>query len=463
MLDYKIGKIGVSLGIILFLVTLYSPLDLDYPAKLVLATTILMVALWVTEALPIYVTALLPLLIFPFTDSELSDTLTGYADRIIFLFLGGFMLALAIEKSMLHKRFALHILRIVGADQKHLIGSFMIATASLSAWISNTATTMLMLPIALSIISQVSNRRFATCLLLSIAYSASLGGLATLIGTPPNAILASLAKQLLDIEISFGKWLLVGVPVSIISLMVTWSYLVNIGVKVDAKPLFDKSIILTELNRLGSISRDEKIVAVVFGATAIAWITRGLLWKSYAPFIDDATIALFAALVLFLIPSRGGRLLEWNDAKKIPWGVLLLIGGGLSLASAFTATGLDLWLADRLMLTDMHHVMIIMLVVAITIFTGEIMSNTASAALLIPIGATIAGNLGIDPLLLMVPIAVATSYGFMMPVGTPPNAIIFASGYISIKDMVKVGLPLDLIGIIVVTTSSILLVPIVLG
>ncbi len=373
------------------------------------------------------------------------------------------MLALAIEKSMLHKRFALHILRIVGADQKHLIGVFMIATASLSAWISNTATTMLMLPIALSIISQVSNRRFATCLLLSIAYSASLGGLATLIGTPPNAILASLAKQLLDIEISFGKWLLVGVLVSIISLMVTWSYLVNIGVKVDAKPLFDKSIILTELNRLGSISRGEKIVVIIFGATAIAWITRGLLWKSYIPPIDDATIALFAALILFLIPSKEGRLLEWNDAKKIPWGVLLLIGGGLSLASAFTATGLDLWLANRLMLTDMHYVMIIMLVVAITIFTGEIMSNTASAALLIPIGATIAGNLGIDPLLLMVPIALATSYSFMMPVGTPPNAIIFASGYISIKDMVKVGFPLDLIGIIVVTTSPILLVPIVLG
>ncbi|RMF29985.1 MAG: DASS family sodium-coupled anion symporter, partial [Candidatus Nitrosothermus koennekii] len=348
-----IGRIGLILGILLFFIVLYSPLELDFPAKLVLATTLLMSTFWITEALPIYVTALLPLIIFPFANSdELSNTLTKYADRIIFLFLGGFIIALSIEKSMLHKRFALNILKTFGTNPKHIIGAFMIATASLSAWISNTATTMLMLPIALAIIAQINSnekKRFAICLLLAIAYSASLGGLATLIGTPPNAILASLSKQLLDIEISFGKWLLIGVPLSIISLIITWFYLVNIGVKISKKPILgEKSIILAELKKLGAMKRDEKIVSIVFGITALAWITRGLVWKDYLPFVDDSMIALLSALSLFIIPSKEGRVLVWSDTKRIPWGVLLLMGGGLTLASAFTTTGLDLWLSEYL-------------------------------------------------------------------------------------------------------------------
>ena len=331
--------------------------------------------------------------------------------------------------------------------------------------------------------------------MLSIAYSASIGGMATLIGTPPNAIFASLSKSMLNIDISFGQWLLVGLPISGVSLVVAWMYMVHVGAKITHIKLIikEKSLIIKQLSELGNISRDERIVAGIFIATAIAWITRGLIWKDFLPMIDDSTIVIASAISLFFIPSTiysrhrknkddndddnnkgnynyddrdknnsNNKLLDWDTAVKIPWGVLLLIGGGLALANAFTVTGLDEWIAQQLnFLSGMHYIVIILVIVSVAIFSSEIISNTAAAALLIPISASLAISLNIDPLLIMVPITIATSYGFVMPVGTPPNAIVFASGYVTAAKMARAGLPLDIIGIVMVTLLTSIVVPFV--
>lgn len=526
-------KIGLILGPVLFVVVLFSPIaeDLPWEARIVLASTFWMGSWWITEAIPIYVTALLPLVLFPSLNvTDLGETSANYADRIVFLFLGGFILAKAVEKSNLHRRFALNMLKIFGTDPKYIVASFMMVTGFLSGWMSNTATTMLMLPIAAAVISQFQNKqdkdKFGLCLMLSVAYSASIGGMSTLIGTPPNAILASLSSSLADVEVTFGKWLIVGLPISAISLVVAWLYMVNIGVNIRGiKPVAEeKGIIGKKLSELGRITGDEILVAGVFAATATAWITRGLLWQDLLPMVDDSTIAIAAAISLFLIPSissnrnghkkgnrdniehtrdkkksgsspyhkeaddddddkkqdltqingeneigetrngnnSGKRLMDWKTALTIPWGVILLIGGGLALANAYTETGLDEWIAERLVfLQGMNYLVVIFVIVAVAIFTSEIVSNTASAALLIPISASLAASFGIDPLLLMIPLTIATSFGFVMPVGTPPNAIVFASGYVTIPKMARAGLPLDIIGIVLVTILTTLLVPLI--
>jgi solute carrier family 13 (sodium-dependent dicarboxylate transporter), member 2/3/5 len=571
-------KIGLVLGPILFLVILLLPIDgnnnssdssinnsinnsaesidtnnanintLSFSAKLVLATTFWMATWWITEAIPIYVTALLPLIIFPsLSITGLGDTAANYADRIIFLFLGGFILAKAVEKTQLHRRFALNILNVFGTTPKYIVAAFMLVTGILSGWMSNTATTMLMLPIAAAVISQIgigegriqkgqeeerrnsskSNNqeqninknnknivkdienleekpneqqsRFGLCLMLSIAYSASIGGMATLIGTPPNAIFASLSKSMLDIEISFGQWLLIGIPISGISLIVIWFYMVHLGVKItDIKSIGrEKEIIKRKIKEIGKITKDEKIVACVFIATAIAWVTRGILWGDIVPMVDDSTIAIAAAFSLFLIPSskskslpitdekqnsdftqnnngesnfqvqqqdKSSRIMNWETAVTIPWGILILIGGGLALAHAFTETGLDQWISNQLLFVEnLNYILIVLVIVAISIFFGEIASNTASAALLIPIAVSLASSISIDPLLLMVPLTIATSFGFIMPVGTPPNAIVFGSKYVTAPKMAKAGFPLDIIGIIMVTVLTTMMVPQIFG
>jgi solute carrier family 13 (sodium-dependent dicarboxylate transporter), member 2/3/5 len=596
-------KIGLVLGPILFLVILFLPIDgtdnnnnnnnnygnssninnssissetaatntLSFSAKLVLATTFWMAAWWITEAIPIYVTALLPLILFPsLSITGLGDTAANYADRIIFLFLGGFILAKAVEKTQLHRRFALNMLKVFGTTPKYIVAAFMLVTGILSAWMSNTATTMLMLPIAAAVISQIgigneirkrnkknnnsnnqeqnhkNNRntekyinkdtekteeepneqqsRFGLCLMLSIAYSASIGGMATLIGTPPNAIFASLSKSMLDIDISFGQWLLIGMPISGISLIVAWFYTVHLGVKItDIKSIGrEKEIIKRKIKEIGKITKDEKIVAAVFIATATAWVTRGLLWGDFVPMVDDSTIAIAAAFSIFLIPSsspskskakaksslsslptsqsssalssssiadekyskdftqnnnnnknntklqqqkdKSSRILDWETAVTIPWGVLILIGGGLALAHAFTETGLDQWISSQLVFVEnLHYILIVLVIVGLGIFFSEIVSNTATAALLIPIAVSLASSISIDPLLLMVPLTIATSYGFIMPVGTPPNAIVFGSKYVTAPKMAKAGFPLDIIGIIMVTALTTIMVPWIFG
>ena len=516
-------RIGLFLGPILFFVVLFSPIaqDLPWEARIVLASTFWMGSWWITEAIPIYVTAIMPLVIFPSLNvTDLGETSANYADRIVFLFLGGFILAKAVEKSNLHRRFALNMLKIFGTNPKYIVASFMMVTGFLSGWMSNTATTMLMLPIAAAVISQFKNKqdrdKFGLCLMLSVAYSASIGGMSTLIGTPPNAILSSLSSSLADVQVTFGEWLIIGLPISAISLVVAWLYMINLGVNIRGikRVAEEKGMIGKKLSEMGRITGDEILVAGIFAATATAWITRGLLWQDLLPMVDDSTIAIVAAISLFLIPSissnrtghkkgnrdnnieqaqevkesgnsdssrtnkketdddydddrnqdftpinkkdefgetRNGhdssaRLMDWKTAVTIPWGVILLIGGGLALANAYTATGLDEWIAEQLMfLQGVNYLLVIFVIVAVAIFTSEIVSNTASAALLIPISASLAVSLGIDPLLLMIPLTIATSFGFVMPVGTPPNAIVFASGYVTIPKMARAGLPLDII------------------
>jgi solute carrier family 13 (sodium-dependent dicarboxylate transporter), member 2/3/5 len=525
-------RIGFILGPVLFVAVLFLPVaeDLPWEARIVLASTFWMASWWITEAIPIYVTALLPLVLFPSLGAtDLGDTSANYADRVVFLFLGGFILAKAVEKSNLHRRFALNMLKVFGTDPKYIVASFMIVTGFLSGWMSNTATTMLMLPIAAAVIAQFQNKqdkeKFGLCLMLSVAYSASIGGMATLIGTPPNAILASLSDSLAGVQVTFGQWLIVGLPISAISLVVAWLYMINIGVNIRGvkQVVEEKGIIGKKLSEIGRITGDEILVAAVFAATATAWITRGLLWQDALPMVDDSTIAIAAAIALFLIPStsskrkgkkkadrdnldnthdikksgssahpskesddfkeqhlgkigseeedisqrenekgKGNRLMDWKTAVTIPWGVILLIGGGLALANGYTTTGLDAWIAEQLgFLQGLNYIVVIFVIVAVAIFTSEIVSNTASAALLIPISASLATSIGIDPLLLMIPLTIATSFGFVMPVGTPPNAIVFASGYVTIPKMARAGLPLDIIGIVMVTLLTTVLVPLV--
>jgi sodium-dependent dicarboxylate transporter 2/3/5 len=374
----------------------------------------------------------------------------------------------------------------------------MIVTGFMSAWMSNTAITLLMLPIAVAVISQFSNspilntrnkEMFATCLLLSIAYSASLGGLATLIGTPPNAIFASLAQSLSDVEVTFTQWMFVAMPISAVSLFVVWLYLTYFGAKVTDIPSLteEKDQIERELAKLGRMAKNEKAVMAVFAATATAWISRGLVWKDALPMVDDSTIAIVAAISLFIIRvpqvkqaseigvdrssdfdradnNDSDALLDWKTAVKIPWGVLILIGGGLALANGFASTQLDDWIAGQLMfLRGFHLIIIILAIVAVTVFSGEIISNTATAALFIPITASLAVSLGISPVLLMAPVAIAASYSFIIPISTPPNAIVFSTGHVTAAKMARAGLPLALIGVGIVTLLTSILVPLVWG
>ena len=512
-------RIGLIIGPMLFLFVFFFPLpqlnELSFEARIVLASTMWMAVWWITEATPIYVTALLPLVIFPLLNvMDVKETSANYADPIIFLFLGGFLLAKGLEKSNLHKRFAFTILKIFGTNPKYIVAAFMGVTWFLGAWMSNTATTILMLPIALSVISLLGNidnkDRFVKCLLLSVAYAASISGVTTLISTPANAIFASLAKDVTGTEVTFAQWILIGFPIGGISLIVAWLYMIRFGSKItDIKSIIgERDVITKKLNELGNLSRDEKIVAIIFIITVIAWITRGLLWKDLLPTMGDSTIAIASAISLFLVPSicskyanrkgfteddnitknlikynnnnddsknydniietsksrSSSKLLDWNTAIKIPWGVLILMGGGLALAHAFTSTGLDDWIASNLsIVSGMPFIVIILVFVTMAIVPSEMISNTATAALLIPIAASLATSLGINPLLLMAPVAIATSYGFIMPVGTPPNAIVYSSGYITAREMARAGLPLDLISIVMVTILTSILVPLVFG
>jgi sodium-dependent dicarboxylate transporter 2/3/5 len=517
-----ISRIGLFLGPLLFLTIILVPFpqisELSIESKIVLATAFWMAVWWITETAPIYVTALLPLGIFPSLNvTDFTETSFNYADNIIFLFLGGFLLAKAVEKSNLHKRFAYKMLNLFGTNPKYIVAAFMVVTWLLGAWMSNTATAILMLPIALAVISLLDNvekhSKFVVCLLLSVAYSASIGGVTTLIGTPPNAIFASLAKSIVGVDVTFSQWLLLGLPIGGITLFVAWLYLIRFGSKItdiDPDIIGGKGIIRKKLGELGKMSRDEKLVAIVFILTAAAWITRGLIWKDILPMVDDSMIAIASAILLFLIPSTSSsassgkenldspkfeqasdgmgskyvtnyqgtnnnnknknnvsdntpsRLLDWNTAVTIPWGVLILIGGGLALADGFTSTGLGDWIAGQLsFLGSANYMIMILVLVTLAILPTEMISNTATAALLLPISASLATSMGINPILFMAPVAIATSYGFIMPVGTPPNAIVYSTGYISVAKMARAGIPLDLISIVLVTILTSILVPLV--
>jgi solute carrier family 13 (sodium-dependent dicarboxylate transporter), member 2/3/5 len=480
------------------------------------AVGVLMAVWWISEALPLPATSLLPIALFPLVGVfDVGEATAPYADDIIFLFMGGFMLALAMQRWGLHRRIALVTIMAVGTRPVQVVGGFMLATAFLSMWVSNTATTVMMLPIGLSVLHLVaaqtgahgpeaeedltalrvghgaapldaadggtSGRRsgsgadaFATCLMLSIAYAASIGSLATLIGTPPNLFMAGFLEQAYGIRIGFGRWMLLGLPLSMVFLVITWLVLTRVVYPIRLHELpGGRELFRDELRRLGPVGRGERVVGTVFVLTAAAWVLREPVTGALTGIVpnigavSDAGIAVTAAILLFAIPVdwRAGEFtLDWPTARQLPWGVLLLFGGGLSLAAAVRESGLDAYIGLQVGgLGGLPLVLLIAAVVTSIVLLTELTSNTATAATFLPILAGAAVGLGIAPLLLVVPAALAASCAFMMPVATPPNAIVFGSGHVTMPQMVRAGLWLNLIGIVLVTATILLLGGPVLG
>ncbi|MCX9014323.1 MAG: DASS family sodium-coupled anion symporter [Candidatus Methanoperedens sp.] len=447
---------GLVLGPLLFLIIIFSsPEGMGWSAKAVAAGTAWIACWWLTEAIPIPVTSLLPIILFPLMGAlEVGKVTAEYGNQIIFLLIGGFFIAIAMEKWALHIRIALLIVRAIGTSPRKTIAGFMVATAFLSAWISNTATAMMMIPIASAAIYHASKKgedqNFNIALMLGVAYSASIGGTATLIGTTPNLIFAGIYRTFYGTEITFLKWAYFGVPLAGLLLVVCWAYLVYVAYPPAVKPA--ASGMEGEIVKLGRTSSQEKRVLVVFLMTAFLWTTR-VLWGKYLPLVNDSSIAIFGAFLLFLIPSgKGGTLLKWDDAVKLPWGVVLLLGGGLAIAKGFTETGLDAWVAGQLFfLKGMPYILVIMAVVILTKFLTEITSNTATATIIIPVSASLAAVIGIDPMGLMIATAMTASLAFMLPVATPPNAIVFGTGYVTIQQMARAGIWMNLLSIVIVT------------
>ena len=492
-------RIGFWLGLVVFfLIVGFGNFDPENPLiGRMAAVAALMAIWWITDAISLAATSMLPLILFPLlgimTGKEVAPV---YMNYIIFLFLGGFMIALAMERWNLHKRIALNIVRVIGGSPARLVLGFMIATAFLSMWISNTATTIMMLAIGLAVIKATEDRfgrenvgNLSVAMLLGIAYSASVGGLATLVGTPPNLTLSRMFELLFPkaeeagYSISFGQWMLMGVPLTLIMLLVIWVLLTQVFFKVKGRYSLSREVIDEEHSKLGKISYEEIMVAIVFALTALLWVFRRKLeigsisipgWSGLLPngkFIDDGTIAVAMALLLFLIPAKKkeqsegyGSILDFGVFTKIPWHIILLYGGGFALAKGFQSSGLSLWVGSAFSsLEGTPTLLMIGTICTMLTFLTELTSNTATTELILPLLASVATATNVHPLLLMVPAALSASCAFMMPVATPPNAIVFASGRIRIAQMVKVGFFLNLIGVIVITLLFYLLGPSVFG
>ncbi len=472
----RVGRILGPVVFALMLVTENSQSTMSPEAWRVAAIGVWMAIWWATEAIPVFVTAFLPIVAFdPLGVATISEAAARYADPIIFLYLGGFILALALEKWNLHKRIALAILDRTGTDGRRLVGGFMLVCALLSMWMTNTSTTMMLLPIVLSVstvivenagdLSDRDQSHFRIAMLLGLAYAASIGGLATLIGTPPNGLLVGFMAENYGIEISFARWMIVGIPITAIMLPLAWLVLTRVVFKVNIpasdaveKHLHDMRV------ALGSISTPERRVAFVFAAVIFSWMLLGPLLKwAGLNGLSDAGIAMTAAVVLFMLPSgdlEKPQLMTWDDTLRLPWGVLILFGGGLSLAAAVKDSGLALWLGQGLApLNVFGTVALVVAAVALVIFLTELTSNLATAATLLPVVGAIAYQAGVPPIVLTVPITIAASCAFMLPVATPPNAIVFATGAISIPQMVRAGFVLNILGIIMVTLISLFVAP----
>ncbi len=460
-------RIGFFLGPLAFILIkfLFHPSGLSDQANSVLASTAWIAIWWITEAIPIAVTALLPIALFPLSGGMgLSETTASFGHKYVFLYLGGFIIALAIEKWQLHKRIALNIINMIGSNVRKIILGFMIATAFLSMWISNTATSVMMLPIGMAIILQLKdntstiedeNLIFGKALMLAIAYSASIGGIATLIGTPPNLVLAGVVSDLYDYEITFSQWFIFGFPISLVLLTICWFYLTRVAFKFKQTEFpGGKMEIKRLLTGLGKISYEEKIVSIVFAATAFCWITRSFLLQGLLPALDDTIIAIVFAVILFLIPSKDktDMLINWDDAVKLPWGIILLFGGGMALAEGFETSGLAQYIGSQMTgLIGVTTILLILILIAAVNFLTEITSNLATTAMLLPVLAPMALTIDMHPFVLMTAAAVAASCAFMLPVATPPNAVVFGSGYLRIPDMVSKGIVMNVISIIVLT------------
>ena len=466
----KLSKniIGLILGPFFFsLILLFFDAEgLSIEAKCILASTVWMAVWWVTECVPISVTALLPIVLFPLTGGlDLATTTAAYGHKLVFLFVGGFMIALAIEKWRLHKRLALNIIRMTGSNKSRVILGFMLATAFLSMWISNTATSIMILPVGLAIISQLKddpntkeneNEIFGKSLMIAIAYSASIGGMATLIGTPPNMVLAGVVEESYGIKLNMFDWMKFGIPLSSFLLMICWIYLTKIAFNFKNEEFSaGRDEIIRQLKKLGKFSNEEIKVLIVFTLTALGCILRGSIEKIF-PLIDDTIIAIFFAIILFIIPTRNHKtdktLLVWNDTVKLPWGILILFGGGMAIASAFGKSGLALWIADLLQNLDGIPLFLIILIIVTSInLLTEVTSNMATTAMLLPVLVTIALAIEIHPYFLLVSATLAASCAFMLPISTPPNAVVFSSGFLKIEDMFKKGIWMNIISIITIT------------
>ena len=470
-------KIGLFLGPLLFILIkfFFHPEGLEDSANAILASTAWVAVWWITEAISIPVTALLPIVLFPLSGGiSLSETTASYGHKYIFLFLGGFILAIAIEKWNLHKRIALNIIKLVGTNINRIILGFMVATAFLSMWISNTATAVMILPVGIAIVLQLQdnpktkeneNLIFGKALMLAIAYSASIGGMATLIGTPPNLVLAGVVESTYNTEITFSQWFMFGFPISVLLLIICWIYLTRFAFKFEQKEFpGGKQEIENQLKALGKISYEEKIILAVFTITAIAWICRSFLLSKWLPAIDDTIIAIIASLALFLIPNgkRSNALITWEEAVKLPWGILLLFGGGMALATGFETSGLAAWIGNQLTsLVGVSVFVLLLILIASVNFLTEITSNMATTAMLLPVLVALATVLNVHPYILLVSATLAASCAFMLPVATPPNAVVFGSGYLKIEDMVKKGIWMNIISIILVTLVVYFILPLV--
>ena len=468
-------KIGLILGPLAFVVFLiFGQFEgLSNSGQSVLASTLWIAIWWVTEAIPIAATALLPIILFPLSEGmELPTTTESYGHKYVFLYLGGFLIAIGIEKWNLHKRIAINIISFIGTDVRKVILGFMIATAFLSMWISNTATSVMMLPIGVAIIKQLKdnpasleneNTIFGKALMLGVAYSASIGGIATLIGTPPNLVMAGVISEIYNYEITFFKWFIFGFPISILLLFFCWYYITRVAYVFNQREFpGGRSEINRLKNDLGPISYEEKIIAIIFALAGLCWITRSFFLQSILPVIDDTIIAISFGLILFLIPSKAktNTLLNWKDTIQLPWGVIILFGGGMAIAKAFEISGLAIWLGELMTtLNALPFFILIIFLIAAVNFLTEITSNLATTAMILPVLASLAFEIGVHPFGIMIGAAVAASCAFMLPVATPPNAIVFGSGYLKIPDMVSRGIVLNIFSIILIAVMVYFILP----
>ncbi|AXJ02351.1 solute carrier family 13 (sodium-dependent dicarboxylate transporter), member 2/3/5 [Cyclonatronum proteinivorum] len=474
------NKIGLFAGPSAFLLMYLAPTPeaLSTEAWRVAAVGLFMAIWWVTEAVPIPATALLPIVLFPILEvSTIGQATAPFANPLIYLFMGGFIIALALEKTNLHRRIALRIVLFVGVKPTSVIIGFMLAAAFLSMWVSNTATAMMMLPIALSIIRLVERGKdisrgelqtnFGMVMLLCLAYACNVGGIGTLIGTPPNALMAGYMLDTYGVEIGFAQWMMLGLPIVIVSLPIIFVILTRLvyPIKITEIP-GGKAMIRDELKDAGRMSRAEKMVSIVFLTVASLWIFRPLL-EPFIPNLSDTGIAIFGAVLMFLLPVSFRNfefVLQWEDAKRLPWEVLILFGGGLSLAAAITDTGLAEWIGMSISHLDWIPIFALLLLsLLVIIFLTEITSNTATAAAFLPILASVAIMMGYDPMVLAIPAAIGASCAFMLPVATPPNAIVYGSGLVSIPQMARAGFMINLSMVVVISVAVYLLLYFVFG
>ena len=470
-----LSLLSFIIGPLFFMAVLFfKPFSLDTPALKVLAVAVLMISWWITEAIPMPAVAIIPLVLFPLMGiSKISDAAAPYSNEVIFLFMGGFMIGLAIEKWNLHKRIALSIVKFTGTGGNKIILGFIIATGFISMWLSNTATTMMMYPIAASVISVVGgksitekqSKNFALCIMLSIAYASNFGGIATIIGTPPNVAYASFMSKRYGYDLSFSSWMIVCTPISILLLYSLYIVLTRLYPNHIAPNFEMQTLIKTELDQLGPMSVPEKRVLFVFLTTAFLWIFRDIINKTGFVKLDDNMIAVFGGLLMFILPAGSGKnsqekILVWPDTSKMAWGILLLFGGGIALAGALDKVGLinklGLWLSG---FSGTSILLLIVVITVLSIFISEVMSNVAQVIVFAPVVTGIAEAIHVNPFLLGIPMTLAASCASMMPMGTPPNAIVFSSGHIKLKQMIKIGFVMNMISILLIVLFTYFVVP----